>query len=108
MEIAGKKIEVVTIANGNKISIEAAGKDLNLYFDKATGLLAKVEKRAIDATSGKEFTEERIVLEYNKPNKLGIPTPKKVVVKKDGKKFLEAEVTETTSLEKIEDSEFEK
>ena len=167
MEIAGNKIEVVSMANGNKITIEAAGKDvaitddiktaikeaqymikasrwtslledkayelshlgeakvegkasvgvrvaskgqkdLNYYFDKKTGLLAKVERRATDASSGKEYTEERIVTEYNKPNKLGVPTPKKVLVKRDGKKFMEAEVLETTPLEKIDDSEFVK
>ena len=169
MEIAGNKIEVVSMANGNKITIEAAGKDiaitddiktaikeaqymimikasrwtslledkayelshlgeakvegkasvgvrvsskgqkdLNFYFDKQTGLLAKVERRATDASTGKEYTEERIVSEYNKPNKLGVPSPKKVLVKRDGKKFMEAEVLETTSLEKIDDSEFKK
>ena len=167
LTIGGNQVQVVTIANGDKISIEAGGKevpltdalkgvmkdaqhvmkasrllpllqdkglelsqlgevkvegkpavgvrvsskgrkDLSLYFDKVTGLLAKVERRAIEPTSGKEYTEERIVLEYNKPNKLGFPTPKKVLVKQDGKKFMEAEVTESTQLEKIDASEFEK
>ena len=167
LDFGGNKVQIVTIANGDKLSIEAAGKevpltdgikgamkeaqqvmkasgllpllrdkgfelsnlgeikvegkpavgirvsskgkkDLSLYFDKKTGLLAKVERRAIEPTSGKEYTEERIVLEYNKPNKLGIPTPKKVLVKQDGKKFMEAEVTEFTHLEKIEDGEFAK
>ena len=167
LEVGGNKIELTTIANGKKISIEANGKDvpltdsikttikeaqyiikasrwstlledktyelstlgeldvegkatvgirvaskgqkdLSLYFDKKTGLLAKVERRATDATTGKEFTEERIVLEYNKPNKLGMPTPKKVLLKRDGKKYMEAEVSETTFLEKIDASEFEK
>ena len=167
LDIAGTKVKVMTIANGDKFSIEAGGKDvpltdaietalkeaqhsiktsrlasllkdkaielsplgevkvereaavgvrvstkgqkdLSLYFDKKTGLLAKVERRTVDASSGKEYTEERIIVEYSKPNKLGIPTPKKVVVKKDGKKFMEAEVSEMTQLEKIDDSEFEK
>ena len=167
MEIAGNKIEVTTIVNGKKISIEANGKDvpitdgiktaikdaqyaikmsrwaslledkavelsnlgeikvegkpavgvrisskgqkdLNYYFDKKTGLAAKVEMRSTDATTGKEFTEERIVLEYNKPNELGLPTPKKALIKRDGKKYMELEITETKALEKIDDSEFEK
>lgn len=101
LEVAGKPTVGIRVSSKGK-------KDLSLYFDKKTGLLAKVERRAIEPTSGKEFTEERIVVEYNKPNKLGIPTPKKVLVKQDGKKFMEAEVTEHTQLEKIEASEFEK
>ena len=167
LDIAGMKINVVTMAKGNKFSIEAAGKevaitkeieaamkearysmrmsrltallgdktielsnlgeikvegkpavgvrvaskgqkDLSFYFDKKTGLLAKVERRGTDPTTGNEFTEERIVLEYKTPNKEGISLPKKVTVKRDGKKFMEAEVSETTLLEKIDDSEFEK
>jgi hypothetical protein len=167
LDIAGMKIKVVTMASGDKFSIEAAGKDvpitadiktamkearysmkmsrlttllgdkavelsnlgeikvegkpavgvrvaskgqkdLSLYFDKKTGLLAKVERRGTDPMTGNEFTEERIVLEYKEPNKEGISMPKKVTVKRDGKKFMEAEVSETTLLEKIDDSEFEK
>ena len=167
LDIGGQKITVVTVANGENVFIEAAGKevpitaaikdelknaqfvmkagrmvtlltdksfelsslgevkvegkpavgvrisskgykDLSLYFNKDTGLLAKVERRGSDPSSGKEFTEERIVLEYNKPNAEGLPTPKKVLVKRDGAKFLEAEVLETKFLEKIEDAEFKK
>src|SRR3569623_1405897 len=83
-------------------------KDLNLYFNKKTGRLAKVERRGTEAATGNEVTEERIILEYRAPNKLGIPLPKRVVVKKDGKKFMEAEVVESEQLEKVEDSEFQK
>ncbi len=167
LDVAGQKVTVVTIANGDKASIEAGGqdvpitdaikaalkdaqyamkasrlvaltkdkdyevsplgevkvegkpavglrisskghKDLSLYFNKETGLLAKVERRGTDPMSGKEFTEERVVLEYQKPNKDGISTPKKVLVKRDGEKFMEAEVTESKYLEKLDDSEFKK
>src|SRR5262249_34844046 len=65
-------------------------KDITLFFDKKTNLLAKIEHRTIDATSGKEINEERVILEYKK-NKDGVPLPKKVAVKRDGKAFLEAE-----------------
>jgi len=167
MQIAGMTITVVTLVNGDKISIEAAGKEvpindaikkalkdalhmskvarlvplvkdknielsllgeadvegkktrgvlvkakgekeISLYFDKETGMMTKVEHRTIQPGAEKEITEERIVLEYNKPEKGSIATPKKVLVKHDGKKFLEAEVTEAKALEKIDDSEFKK
>jgi hypothetical protein len=83
-------------------------KDINMYFNKETGLLAKVESRSSDPTTGKEFTEERIIMSYGEKGKEGIPVAKKVVVKHDGELFLEAEVVEYKLLEKIDDSEFTK
>ena len=83
-------------------------KDLSMYFDKETGRLAKVEHRTVEGQTGKEITEERIILEYGKPGKEGMPLPKKVLVKRDGEKFMEAEVLEAKPLEKLDDSEFTK
>jgi hypothetical protein len=166
LTVAGQKVNVVTLMNGDKISIESNGtavpitdeikkamreathmikisrmivllkekgfelniageikvddkpavgvrvsakgqKDINLYFDKKTGLLAKIEHRPTDAATGNEITEERIILEYQK-NEAGIPLPKKVVVKRDGKDFIVADVLEVKMLEKLNDSEFAK
>lgn len=166
LSIGGQKIAIVTVMNGDKISIEAAGKavpitddikkamknatkmlqasrlvpllkdkkyelaifgedkvdgkpvlgvrvsakgekDITLFFDKATGLLAKLEHRTVEANTGNEITEERIISEYKK-DKDGIPLPKKVLVKHDGKTFLEAECVEVEYLEKIDESEFKK
>jgi hypothetical protein len=81
-------------------------KDVSLFFNKETGLLAKVEHRTIDPMSGNEITEERIITEYTKTD--GVPTPKKLVVNHDGNKFMEIEVIETKQLEKIDESEFAK
>lgn len=90
------------------VRVAAKGqKDVTLYFDKKTGLLAKLEHQTVDAMSGNEIAEERIVLEYEK-NAAGIPMPKKVVVKRDGKNYLEADVVEIKQLEKLDDSEFAK
>ena len=167
LSIGGNTIKIVTIANGDKASIEAGGKevpvtdaikdalkeaqhamkaarmaeilkdkafelstlgeikvegkpavgvrvsakgqkDVNLYFNKETGLLAKVERRGTDPNTGKEFTEERIILEYNKPNAEGLLSAKKVLVKRDGEKFMEAEVVDHKVFEAIEDAEFKK
>jgi hypothetical protein len=169
-EIMGKKVNVVTIVNGDKISIDTSvdgknvpveitdgvkeavkeqqymmkaarlvalvkdkdvqleplgevkvegkpaigvrvsskgHKDLSLFFNKETGLVVKAERRTADPMTGKEFTEERIMLEYEK-TKEGIPLPKKVLVKRDGEKHVEAEVVEAKWLEKLDDSEFKK
>jgi hypothetical protein len=80
-------------------------KNVNLYFDKETALLAKVEHRTIDPTTRKEVTEERIILEY-KMGKEGVPYPKKAVIKHDGEIYLEAEVLAFEFLEKLDDDVF--
>lgn len=80
-------------------------KDVSLFFDKKTGLLVKLEFRGNDP-SGAEVNEERIILEYTK-DKNGVPTPKKILVNHDGKKFLEAEV-DGSLLEKLDDGVFKK
>lgn len=82
-------------------------KDVNLYFDKKTNLLVKIESRTIDPITKNEINEERIIAEYQK-NKDQIPVPKKIVVKHDGKTFLEIELSEVELLEKIDESEFRK
>lgn len=82
-------------------------KDVTLYFDKKTNLLAKIEFRTTDPMTGAELTEERIVQEYQKSPE-GLPAPKKLVVKRDGKDYLTAEVLEFKYLEKLDDSEFMK
>jgi hypothetical protein len=79
-------------------------RDTNLYFDKETGLLAKVERRTVDLLSGKEVTEERILTEYKKVN--GLPVPGRVTVQHDGRPFLTVEVLEVAHPEAIDDSEF--
>jgi hypothetical protein len=166
LSVGGNKVTVVTIANGDKVSITANGtdveitdaikdalkgarhmiqvgrlspllkekgfelsligeskvegkatvgvlvskkgqKDVSLFFDKETNLLAKIEHRTPDPTTGNEITEERIILEYKK-NADGIQVPKRVAVKHDGKAYIEVEVLEMKFLEKIDDSEFKK
>src|SRR5262249_18748106 len=81
-------------------------KDISLFFDKETGLLAKTESRGADPTTGMEFTEEHIITEYQKVD--GLPAPKKGVINHDGKKHAEMEIEEYKFLEKLDDSEFKK
>jgi len=89
------------------VKVSAKGhKDVNLYFDKKTGLLAKVEKQTVDAMTGKEVAEERIITEYQEIDKVQVA--KKVTINRDGKKFMEAESLEVKMLEKIGDEEFNK
>ena len=99
-KVEGKRVVGVRVSKKGE-------KDVSLYFDKETALLAKLEFRTTDQATGNEVTEERMPSEYAK-NKDGVPVPKKIVVKRDGKAFLEAEVLDMKYFEKLDDSEFKK
>jgi len=89
------------------IRVVAKGmKDVNLSFDKKSGLLVKVEARKLDPMNGQEVTEERIVSEYKTQD--GMAIPQKVLINRDGKKYLELTIEEVKYLDKIDDSEFSK
>ncbi len=92
-------------AVGVKLSKEGK-KDIDLYFDKATGLTAKSQRRARDFMSGQELTEERIITAYHEVGDRKMP--KKVEVQRDGKKLLEVEIVESRVVEQHDDSEFAK
>lgn len=81
-------------------------RDVSLFFNKETGLLAKIERRGIDPTTKKEYEEERRITDYQVID--GLPTPKKTVILRDGQKFMELEVLEVKYHEKLADSEFKK
>lgn len=91
---------------GIRVSIKGS-KDVLAFFDKETSLLAKLEYRAVDPSTGNEVNEERFFKDYKK-NKDGIPMAMKLVVMHDGKQYLEMEVIEQSYVEKIDDSEFKK
>jgi hypothetical protein len=99
-KVEGKKVIGIRVATKDK-------PDVSMYFDTETGLLTKLEYRTVDVQSGNEINEERIITEYGK-GKDGLPAPKTALLKREGKKFLELEILEYTSLEKLDDSEFKK
>jgi outer membrane lipoprotein-sorting protein len=96
VKINGKDAVGVTVAcKGHK--------DVNLYFDKATGLLSKVERRTLD-DSQQEVTEETFFSDYKEVD--GVKVPMKLVIHHDGNKYLELEVTEYRFVDRIDDAEF--
>jgi hypothetical protein len=90
---------------GIKVSKEGR-RDVDFYFDKTTGLLTKVSRRALDVQSGQEVTEDRIITEYKEVD--GRKLAKKVEVQRDGKAFLEVEVVEGRVVDRVDDQEFAK
>ena len=79
-------------------------RDVTLYFDKGTGLLAKVEQRKRDIMSGQEVNEERYITEYQDVGSRKVA--KKIEVQRDGAALLEAEVTEVQIVPGFDDAEF--
>jgi hypothetical protein len=111
--LLGKEYELAVIgevkvegkpAIGIRVSTKGA-KDVSLFFDKATNLLTKMDRQALDATTMQEVEEQRIIRSYKEKD--GHKVPHQVAVMRDGKKFLEVEVTEFTYLDNVDASEFE-
>jgi hypothetical protein len=97
-------------AVGIKVSSEGH-RDVNLMFDKKTHLLLKIETQVKDLNDPtvkepKEVTQELFFDDYKDID--GIPQPRKLVILRAGKKFVEAEITDFKMPEKIDAKMFEK
>jgi hypothetical protein len=78
-------------------------REFRLYFDKEMGLLVKTEHVLGDAT-GKSVREEHYFGNFKEVE--GCLRPFKIAAYRDGKKIMEAEVTDVKRLDKIDESEF--
>jgi hypothetical protein len=102
----------VKIGDTPAVGVKVAHKDhrdINLLFDKKTNLIIKIETQVKDLTNKdkpKEVTQESFFENYKDVD--GIPQPHKMSIKRDGKKFVEAEMTEIKIVDKLEDKLFEK
>ena len=89
------------------VRVERKGRrDVNLYFDKDSGLLLKLETRVKDLMAGKERTEERLFSDFKKMD--GVQVPRKVLINRDGEKYVEIEVTDFKRMEKLDPGLFDK
>lgn len=99
VQVEGKAAAGVKVSHKDR-------RDVNLYFDKETGLLVKTESRVKDEGSGQEVTDEAFLSDYKDVQ--GTKQPMKVVVKRDGKLYVEGEVTDITLAESLDVSVFAK
>ncbi len=90
-------------AVGLKVSAKDR-RDVNLFFDKESGLLVKSERQFLQGD--KEATEERIVEEFQEVQ--GVKIAKKTRLLRDGQRLLDAEVTQAKVLEKLNDAVFKR
>ena len=91
-------------ALGVKVSCKGQ-KDVNLYFDKDTGLLVKTERRALDPME-QEVTAETIYSDYKELE--GLKHAMKFEIRHEGKKFLDSETIEVKLLPKLDTGVFAK
>lgn len=89
-------------ALGVRVS-HAGRRDVNLFFDKATHLLVKSEARVKDEETGKEMTEETFMSGYDGKN---VQSALKLKINRDGKLYLEAELSDVKLEDKLDDSVF--
>jgi hypothetical protein len=80
-------------------------KDLILSFDKETGLLVKTEHFLTDP-NGKDVKQEEFFSDFKEVE--GYKRPMKIAYHRDGKKIIEAEITEVKYYDKIDEREFGK
>jgi hypothetical protein len=81
-------------------------KDVNLYFEKESGLLKKAQYRTIDFATGSEVEQERITDEYKEVD--GLKRPNKISIVNDGKKIVEMEINEIKYVDTVGDDVFTK
>jgi hypothetical protein len=92
------------------VGVRASSKghrDVDLFFDQETGLLVMLRHTVkAEELDGKEVTQETIFRDY-KPVE-GTQAAMKVLITRDGKKFVESEILKIEFHEKVDESLFEK
>jgi hypothetical protein len=81
-------------------------RDISLYFDKKSGMLAKSTMMVVDQMSQAEVTQEKIFNEYKAID--GRQVPHKITINQDGKLYVDVEVTDATIMEQHDPSVFAK
>ena len=82
-------------------------RDVNLFFDKETHVLLKAEAQVKDLMAGgNEVLQETIYSNYKDVD--GIKVATKLVIKRDGKEFVDGETSDVKVHEKLDDSIFVK
>jgi hypothetical protein len=88
------------------VKVTARGrKELRLYFDKETALLVKTE-HVLDDGQGKEVRQEEFYGDFRDLG--GYRRPVRVTAFRDGKKIMEAELTDAKYLDRVDEAEFAK
>jgi hypothetical protein len=102
VEAAGDK----KIGDKPAVGLKVTGPDrksFTLYFDKESGLPVLLTAKVV-GFNGEEFTQETSFADYK--DFAGVKKATKITTKRDGETFLEANITEFKTLEKVDDKTF--
>jgi len=102
-----KVIPGVKVGDKETVGLEVKGKDLKdvkVYFDKTTNLIARVEHKGLDPMGTEEINQEVVLSDYKDVQ--GLKKPMKTIMTHNGNKFMEQTVTKIELSEKIDDKEF--
>jgi len=80
--------------------------DINLFFNKESGFLVRSERPVKDDMTDKEVTQEEFYSDYKEVD--GVKHPMKVVINRDGKKYVDGTISDFEVKDKIDDAEFAK
>ena len=103
----------VEVAGEEKVGDKAAavlkvtgpdGKDCKIYFDKESGLPIKLVAKVI-GFMGEEFTQENTYADYKDMG--GIKKATKLETKRDGEKFMEQEIADFKTVDKLDAKTFD-
>jgi hypothetical protein len=87
------------------LRVKAPGfRDVSVYVDKDTGLLAKSARKGVHPVSGRSVNEERFYSDYRDTG--GMMLPYRLVILLDGQPYLDIETTEFTWLDDVDEQEF--
>lgn len=89
-------------AAGIKVTCPS-GKDITIYFEKESGLPARVVSKVV-GFDGQEFTMETTLSDYKEFD--GIKRATKTVSKRDGEEFVKAEVSNVKLLDRVDPKTF--
>jgi hypothetical protein len=83
-------------------------RDISLFFDKKTGLMVKSERVIKDPDQGgdTEITQAELYEDYKDVK--GVKHAHKLTITRDGKKHVDAEITEVKPAEKLDENIFSK
>ena len=100
---AGKDAKIADVDCGSVVVEGKKTKTMTLYFDKKTGLLHATTRKSL-TPGGDEVEEETVMTDYKEVD--GVKIPMKLLVKHDGKTFMNMTVTEAKLIAKLDPKVF--
>jgi hypothetical protein len=99
VKISGKAAQGVRVSRQGQ-------RDVNLFFDRASGFLVKNESQVKDVKGGgnKDMTQEIFFSKYQDFG--GMQYPTQIAIKRDGNQFVNAEMTDIRIVDSVDEAIF--